>query len=228
MACEPYEKLQREYKIAADEWDIWAYPQNAHLSGGTPKAQRARLMKAAEEKKKSLSAQMYEHRQSCPACKVTGGTGPATVKRGVKFGAQAKMPTYIEVVTLHRYYIWANKLRTEFDKMFGAGHHPVDPDPLLWFTGEAGLFMSYWYAALYVVIEGWKQLGFKDAEIDALLASSNVAHLKRYRNGVCHFQPEYLDQRFQEIMSSRDSVQWVRTLNRAFGRFFLQAAKPTT
>jgi hypothetical protein len=50
--------------------------------------------------------------------------------------------------------------------------------------------MSYWYAALYVVIEGWRDLGLADATIDALLQSPNVDLLKRYRNGVFHFQKD--------------------------------------
>jgi hypothetical protein len=135
------------------------------------------------------------------------------------------MPKYSEVVTLHRYYIWANKFRTCFERALGTSGAPELKDVLVWFADEPGMFLSYWYAALYVVIEGWKELGFQDEEIDALLNSPNVDHLRRYRNGVCHFQREYLDSRFQEIMTSPESVSWVRNLNRALGRFFLQTAK---
>jgi hypothetical protein len=49
-----------------------------------------------------------------------------------------KIPTYTDVVTLHRYYIWANKFRTHFDQVAGAAANP-DPNPLLWFADEAGL-----------------------------------------------------------------------------------------
>ena len=124
------------------------------------------------------------------------------------------MPTYAESVTLHRYYIWANKFRTHFDGLITGADLKLNLPPV-WFADEPGLFLSYWYAALYVVIEGWKELGFQDAEIDALLTSPNVKRLKRYRNGVCHFQPKYLDERFLEMMRSPDSVQWVRSLNLA-------------
>jgi hypothetical protein len=137
------------------------------------------------------------------------------------------MPTYADVVTLHRYYIWANNFRTHLDQILGAAAD-LEPNPLVWFADETGLFLSYWYAALYVVIEGWKKLGFQDAEIDALLRSPNVGHLRRYRNGVSHFQPKYLDERFLAMTSSPDSVRWVRSLNRAFGGFFLQTANRAT
>ncbi len=102
--------------------------------------------------------------------------------------------TYAESVTLHCYDIWANKFRTHLDRLITGTDLTVNLPPV-WFADEPGLFLSYWYAALYVVIEGWKELGFQDAEIDALLISPNVKHLKRYRNGVCHFQPKCLDDR---------------------------------
>lgn len=143
-------------------------------------------------------------------------------EKGFASRENGKMPPYSAVMTLHRYYIWANKFRTHFDRI-KIDVSPPEFNPLVWFVGEGGLFLSYWYSALYVVIEGWQSLGFKDAEIDTLLASPNVDHLRRYRNGVCHFQPKYLDDRFIEMMRSSDSVQWVRSLNSAFGRFFLEA-----
>jgi hypothetical protein len=93
---------------------------------------------------------------------------------------------------------------------------------MIWFADDAGLFLSYWYAALYVVVEGWHELKCQDLEIDHFLTSPNVQHLRRYRNGVCHFHRKYLDERFLEITASADSVQWVRSLNDSFGRFFLQ------
>ena len=40
---------------------------------------------------------------------------------------------------------------------------------------EIFMYMSYWYATLYVVIEGWKNLKFSDPKIDELLKSPNAA-----------------------------------------------------
>ena len=125
-----------------------------------------------------------------------------------------------ETLTLHRYFIWANRMRTEFDaelekKARGAtvGVFPI----------EAHLYMSLWYAHLYVVIEGWNALHLEDRTITALLESPNVALLKRYRNGVCHFQRKYFDERFMGLISEGENVvAWIRTLNREFGRFFLE------
>ena len=82
--------------------------------------------------------------------------------------------------------------------------------------------MSYWYGGLYVVVEGWQELGLNDATINPLLASPNVALLKRYRNGIFHFQKDYIDERFHNFMAPTDSVAWVRQLSKAFGDYFLR------
>ena len=69
MACDVYQKLDRERKLALDEQAIWVYPQNAHLSAGVSQTKRRELTKGADEKIKRLSDQMYRHRQTCPVCK---------------------------------------------------------------------------------------------------------------------------------------------------------------
>jgi hypothetical protein len=88
------------------------------------------------------------------------------------------------------------------------------------FTIGPGIFMSYWYGSLYVVIEGWRQLRLTDPKIVSLLASSNVALLKKYRNGVFHFQKNYFDDRFAGFVAAVDSVSWVRTIHSEFGEYF--------
>jgi hypothetical protein len=96
----------------------------------------------------------------------------------------------------------------------------IDPEK---FKIESFLYMSYWYGGLYVVIEGWQELKLSDTVINGLLQSSNVDLLKRYRNGVFHFQKQYYDNRFIEFMSEgKDSVKWVRNLTQEFGRWFLE------
>ena len=132
--------------------------------------------------------------------------------------------------SLHRYYIWANRMRLHFD-----GKLPVvseqlkkEPQRSTFEFIEANLYMSYWYGGLYVVIEGWQQLRLSDSTIDELLASPNVRLLKEYRNGVFHFQRAYFDKRFTNFMTEGENVvDWVRDLNRAFGEYFLNWWKRT-
>jgi hypothetical protein len=121
----------------------------------------------------------------------------------------------MSLVTLHRYFIWANRMRVHFDEIISKSELGRAPEI------ESFLYMSYWYAALYVVIEGWREIGLADAAIDALLQSPNVDLLRRYRNGVFHFQKDYNDEKFQSFMRGEDTVSWVRSLNQQFDRYFL-------
>lgn len=129
------------------------------------------------------------------------------------------MLTYTDsaaILTLHRYFIWANRMRTHFDDLL------KEKQRLKGWEVEANLYMSYWYGGLYVVVEGWRELKLSDAAIDQLLSSRNADLLRRYRNGVFHFQKKYYDERFTALIrDGEDVVDWVRTLNREFGRFFL-------
>jgi hypothetical protein len=126
------------------------------------------------------------------------------------------------IVTLHRYFIWANRMRTHFDEILNREQFSYEGTAQI----ESFLYMSYWYAGLYVVIEGWKALELSDTVIDELVNSPNVELLRRYRNGVFHFQRNYNDQRFDEFMTQgTDEVAWVRSLNEQFGRYFLERHK---
>lgn len=125
-----------------------------------------------------------------------------------------------ELLALHRYYIWANRLRDHFDIAIAASRL-IDQQEST-FADDQGLFLSHWYAALYVVVEGWQELKLADTEIDALLSSPNIDLLHRFRNGVCHYQRNYSDPRFLDLMQAQGVVPWVRQLNMTFGRYFLQ------
>jgi hypothetical protein len=129
------------------------------------------------------------------------------------------------IFSLHRYYTWANRMRLHFDEKLAvlAGQAKNGAATFTSEDIEANLYMSYWYAGLYVVIEGWSQLRLSDPIIDGLLKSPKVGLLKRYRHGVFHFQTDYFDNRFTDFMEEGQSaVDWVRDLNRAFGAFFLK------
>jgi len=86
-------------------------------------------------------------------------------------------------------------------------------------AGRALMYLSYWYAGLFVVCEGWQDLKLADQEIDGLLASSNLELLKRFRNGVYHFQPDYFDKRLMNpFVLGKDFDDWVESLTHAFAR----------
>jgi hypothetical protein len=129
-----------------------------------------------------------------------------------------------ELIALHRYYIWANRLRIQFDEALQqeskAGVVPTK-DLMRVLVTDSNIFMSYWYSALFVVVEGWGRLQLSDSRIGTLLSSPNVTLLKNYRHGVSHFQPEYFDPKFLDFVTAKGIVPWVRELNLAFGAFFL-------
>jgi len=131
-----------------------------------------------------------------------------------------------EFSVVHRYWIWGNRMREHCCAALDRDKRPRDGSDLSWFADDIGMFMSYWYAGLYVIIEGWKELVLHDPKIDPLLDSPHVEELRRYRNGVCHFQKKYLDDRFMEIChQSPSSVPWVRKLTRTFGEYFLRTLR---
>lgn len=125
------------------------------------------------------------------------------------------------IITLHRYYIWANKMRVDF---YGFLKNK-DKISKINFEIESVMYMSLWYGLLYVVIEGWQSLKLKDQIIDDSLKSKYTRLLKRYRNGVFHFQKKYNDERFEELCREKEAVEWITKLNKEFGRFFLEKLK---
>lgn len=137
------------------------------------------------------------------------------------------------ILTLHRYFIWANAMREKFYDLV-AGIAATNPDRFSPEVLQAEMYMSLWYGQLYVVIEGWQALGLSDTEVDKLLGSANVDLLKRYRNGVFHFQENYFDDRFIGFMQrGQKAAEWAGGLNRAFAAYFIgkfsewKAAKTT-
>lgn len=80
--------------------------------------------------------------------------------------------------------------------------------------------LSYWYAGLFVVCEGWQDLKLNDSEIDGLLTSSNLELLKRFRNGIYHFRPDYFDKRLlNPFVLGKDFDDWVESLTHAFASY---------
>lgn len=130
-----------------------------------------------------------------------------------------------KLVSLHRYFIWADRMKVHFDSVLNDINSNRFDDMLI--KKKEGIdtfmYMSLWYGLLYVLIEGWIELGLCDKNIDKLLESKNVALLKHYRNGVFHFQKKYYDKRFTNLMEEgMDVANWTRELRDEFSRWFLE------
>ena len=130
------------------------------------------------------------------------------------------MPSDDDWLALHRYFLQSNQMRTHYDPRL-VRDRAASVDDEKW--TEQWIDLSLWYGCLYVVIEGWQRLGAADPEIDGLLASQHVALLKRFRNGVFHYQRRYWDNRFSDfVVQGAESAAWARQLNAAIGRYFLE------
>jgi hypothetical protein len=81
--------------------------------------------------------------------------------------------------------------------------------------------MSVWYSLLFVVVEGYLELGCHDAQVDALLTNEeNVNSLRRFRNATFHYQEDPLSPKLDDFLATKDSSQWIHNLNRALKAFF--------
>ncbi|OGK13478.1 hypothetical protein A3A93_01465 [Candidatus Roizmanbacteria bacterium RIFCSPLOWO2_01_FULL_38_12] len=129
------------------------------------------------------------------------------------------------ILTLHRYFIWALYQHNTFKTVIRVVNTEKTRESAR-FTRPFG-YGSYWYASMYVVIEGWLELKLHDKKIDVFLKNAKyIQLLRRYRNGVFHFQKDYEDNRF-EIFFKRgsDFNIWVDEIYHEFDRFFLEWSK---
>src|SRR5258708_31278389 len=136
-------------------------------------------------------------------------------------------------LSLHHYFVVAGRMRHHFESNLVAVEEPrvaelQDPDLVAFelFSGPRGNFMYYWYASLYVVVLGFRNLRLIDPKINALLASPNVKALRRCWNGVFHYQPDYFSATLLEPIQSPNFIGWVRELMEAFCTYFAREIKP--
>ena len=129
------------------------------------------------------------------------------------------------VPSLFRYYMSMSLVRQEFYKHLpSVKDNPEDPAQagMEFLFTKAGLMMQIWYGLLYVVIEGWKELGLADAEIDNLLCQADyVTMLRDFRNAVFHYQRQFLPAKQEGLFADRSMVQWITSLSDAFKRRLL-------
>lgn len=79
------------------------------------------------------------------------------------------------------------------------------------------------YALTFVVIEGYRELNLQDPIIDKLLAISPYAdQLRRFRNGVFHYQTDPFGRKLMDFMTAKESETWMLDLHKVFQQFFLK------
>jgi hypothetical protein len=82
--------------------------------------------------------------------------------------------------------------------------------------------MASFYSSVWVVIEGWQEIRLKDEIIDRILKASPkyLRLLKRFRNGVFHYQSNLVDDRFVQFLEQGQAAMlWVYFLHGEFKRY---------
>lgn len=147
-----------------------------------------------------------------------------------------------KVVSLARYYTWAKAMRLTNEFYLKQTRELVKSDaelqkqPMFFYSYlMTQPYLSYWFSSMYVVIEGWDEIKLSYAKIDSLLAppTGYTSHpykdlLRRYRNGAFHYQKDFFDSRFVDLMKTNkntevngiDILSWVIKLDEAFNDFF--------
>ena len=88
------------------------------------------------------------------------------------------------------------------------------------------LRLQVFYALIYVVVEGYKELECKDEGVDRLLESTEfVESLRRFRNANFHFQEAPFSPKLVTFLHAEGSEDWVRALYFALDKFFTEKLK---
>ena len=135
------------------------------------------------------------------------------------------------IVSLYRYYLQMRHMQSRFLHELGGGnwHEHLAKNPqyfgFLVTVDPPAIYLALWQATLYVLVEGWNTLQLENTAIDHLIASSNVAALKKHRHGTFHFQYDIVPKKCRQLLQSEDVVEWTHALSAAFHDYFQQTTR---
>lgn len=129
------------------------------------------------------------------------------------------------MISLHKHWLVADSIKERVEKKIDVPKGERLPTDL---AKAAQLFsdfsaLSVFYSLIYVVIEGYKELNFQDHKIDELLANEdNVSKLRRFRNGIFHFQQDPVPAKVSDFLLTKDSEDWIKQLHLSFNAWFVR------
>ena len=92
---------------------------------------------------------------------------------------------------------------------------------------EAGQYFSrvlrlqVFYGLLYVVVDGYSELGCQDRDVDELLTNADFVNaLRRFRNATFHYQEDPFSEKLLDFIAAKGSDDWSRNVYHALDRFF--------
>ena len=122
-----------------------------------------------------------------------------------------------------RYVFWADVECKQYD----AYERPNDEPS----TGLSTVLMVQYLAALWVAIEGWRQCPLTDPMVDELLThpafERNLQLLRRFRNGVYHYQKDLINERLLAFLKEGErTIPWAFLVHYEFRRVLWELACP--
>ena len=122
-----------------------------------------------------------------------------------------------QLLSWARYLYWANLQKQRFDDCV-ADHDESDNVKKWRFIA----LLSMWYASLWVVIEGWESIPLADPHIDEIIKAGPKYKrmLRRFRNGVYHYQLSLTDRRNLDFLNASGGFSWSHLLHEEFCRFY--------
>jgi hypothetical protein len=132
----------------------------------------------------------------------------------------------IKIFTLYRYYLYAVVMRDNLNKEnLGDFIKQLNDDIssiFLIFSSRAGVYLTYFYSAIYLVVEGWKDLELSDDDIDNLINSPYIDRLRRFRNATFHYQKEPISPKLLNFFGTEEEAteKWINELYKKIGDFF--------
>lgn len=92
----------------------------------------------------------------------------------------AEKEQFFRELALHKYFLNADFVRDVFMRRMNREQSPAEAGFAT--SMDDSIALSLWYATVYVVIEGWRDAGISDSEVDELLGDARVDDLRRFRN----------------------------------------------
>lgn len=131
----------------------------------------------------------------------------------------------MKLVALHKHWITADAIQYHMRRSIGRGPEidvRLSPDIAEFAQAHSAfLMLSVWYGLLYVVIEGYQNLGLSDAPLDTLLSDlDRVSALRRFRNATFHYQEDPISKKIIEFLDAPESEIWINNVNRALKNYF--------
>lgn len=131
----------------------------------------------------------------------------------------------LKIISLYKHWCIADAVKQFISSKVPDKGYEELPE---WFNelgNMASMFsrLSVWYALLYVVVEGFQELNLSHPEVDKLLTNKEcVDCLRLFRNATFHYQKDPLSEKALKFLEAQDSEKWIRSLNKALEKYFLE------